>query len=142
MALRVRQGAFEMQLPDMAALRTGVSVGRISMADEVWDPIEERWVAVSDLASNGASLPSQTLGNYDERAPQGQSTPAASWDPRDPNFPDAPPDIRATRSPPLRSWPRSRQFSSDVSMLVLTPGSPFRFPPRHQCRSALTLQLL
>lgn len=54
MAIRVRHGGDEAELPDMAALRDAVSRGRLAPEDEFWDPIRETWQPVGIVGASPA----------------------------------------------------------------------------------------
>lgn len=49
MTLRLKHGVFETELPDIAAVKAALSAGKISAADELWDPVEERWRPVAEF---------------------------------------------------------------------------------------------
>lgn len=60
--LRLRRGAFETELPDLAAVRAALSSGKISADEEVWDPVEERWLAVSSIVPAAPGAVSEAHG--------------------------------------------------------------------------------
>jgi hypothetical protein len=49
MAIRLRRGMFEIELADMAAVKQALASGNVSQEDEVWHPLLEKWVRLSEL---------------------------------------------------------------------------------------------
>jgi hypothetical protein len=62
MSIKLRRGMFETELADLNAVKEALASGSVSLEDEVWDPIAEKWRRLSDLLAAAPVAPTVAVG--------------------------------------------------------------------------------